>query len=83
MVNSDTQSQTVNDPEAVDARLCVVLSESLNELAMVGHADTACRLAGRACALLRGRNPSEWARFNKLLHRLSPMSGDIGVNRLS
>lgn len=83
MVNSDPQIQTTNDPGAIDARLCTVLSESLKALAMAGHADTACRLAGQACALLRGRNPAEWARFNKLLHRLSPMSGDIGVNRLS
>lgn len=79
MVSTGTDIRAANDSGEIDAELCAVLSESLMALAKAGQADAACRLAGRTCALLRGRNPAEWARFNKLLHRLSPMTGDISA----
>lgn len=77
MVNSDLKSRAADDSASVDTQLAALLSESLTELAKSGQADAACRLAGRACALLRGSNAKEWTRFNKLLHRLSPMTGGI------
>jgi hypothetical protein len=49
-----------------------VLVSSLEALAATGQVDEACRLAGRACAALRGRNPTGWRRFNVFLHRMSP-----------
>lgn len=79
MVNTSTEIRAANGSVEIDAELSVLLSESLKALAAAGQTDAACRLAGRACALLRGRNPPEWVRFNKLLHRLSPMTGDIGA----
>jgi hypothetical protein len=58
--------------------LSVVLHATLNDLAAAGQADRACRLAARACAVLRKNDPEQWGRFNRLLHRLSPMTDDIG-----
>ncbi len=48
-----------------------VLLQALEELAAAGRADAACRLAGRACAVLRNKDAQGWQRFNALLHRLS------------
>ncbi|MHA6646330.1 hypothetical protein [Mesorhizobium sp. A623] len=79
MVSTGTDIRAANGSGEIDAELCALLSESLTALTKAGQADAACRLAGRACALLRGRNSPEWARFNKLLHRLSPMTGDIST----
>ena len=59
-------------------KLCDVLLASLKALADAGEADAACRLAGRACAALREQDRTQWMRFNKLLHRLSSMTGPVG-----
>lgn len=48
-----------------------ILLSSLEALAATGQVDAACRLAGRACAVLRNNDPSGWRKFNALLHRLS------------
>lgn len=50
--------------------LTAVLIASLEALAAAGHADTACRLAGQACAELRHSDPAAWQRFNVFLHRM-------------
>lgn len=55
----------------IHAGLAGILIAALEELAATGRADAACRLAGRACATLRNRDPQTWQRFNALLHRLS------------
>ena len=47
-----------------------VLLASLEALARAGEADTACRLAGQACARLRHSDPAAWQRFNVFLHRM-------------
>jgi hypothetical protein len=70
-----------DDPTSVAAGLSEILQESLKALAAAGQADMACRLAGRACAVLRTKNPEQWGRFNKLLHRLGPMTGAVGTPR--
>ncbi|HET7411164.1 MAG TPA: hypothetical protein VFJ18_00765 [Pararhizobium sp.] len=49
-----------------------LLVTSLEALAAVGEVDTACRVAGRACVLLRSADPRAARRFNALLHRLTP-----------
>lgn len=54
------------------AQLSELLLRSLEELATAGKVETACRLAGRACALLREDDPRAEHRFNALLHRLTP-----------
>ena len=54
-----------------------ILLSGLEELAATGEVDAACRLAGRACAVLRKNDPSGWRRFNALLHRLSRLSGRL------
>lgn len=46
-----------------------VLLTSLEALVAAGQAEVACRLAGEACAALRGRDPDGWRRFNAFLHR--------------
>lgn len=48
-----------------------VLLASLRALAAAGRSDEACRLAGRACAAVRGSDPTAWRQFNALLHRLT------------
>ncbi len=48
-----------------------VLVASLRALAAAGRTDEACRLAGRACAAVRGSDPTAWRQFNALLHRLT------------
>lgn len=50
--------------------LAGVLLASLEALAATGEADTACRLAGKACAELRHSDPVAWQRFNVFLHRM-------------
>lgn len=49
--------------------LVAILLSSLDALVAAGEADTACRLAGEACAALRGRDDAGWRRFNAFLHR--------------
>jgi hypothetical protein len=51
-----------------------LLLQSLKELAAAGHAETACQLAGQACAVLRQHDPKGWQKFNTLLHRLTKRS---------
>jgi hypothetical protein len=63
---------------ATATRLSEILCESLTALAAAGQAEEACRLAGQACAALRGKDPQNWRRFNVLLHRLGPISGPVG-----
>ncbi len=48
-----------------------ILLASLKELAAAGRVETACRLAGQACAALRHHDPVAWRGFNALLHRLT------------
>ncbi len=48
-----------------------LLLAALQALAAAGQTETACRLAGQACAALRRRDPAQWRRFNALLHRLT------------
>ncbi len=52
------------------ADLADLLLVSLRELAAAGEVETACRLAGQACARLRRTDPRTTQRFNALLHRL-------------
>lgn len=52
------------------ASLYGVLLESLEALARAGEADAACRLAGKACAMLRHGDATAWQRFNAFLHRM-------------
>jgi hypothetical protein len=49
--------------------LAGILLSSLDALVAGGQADLACRLAGEACAVLRGRDETGWRRFNAFLHR--------------
>jgi hypothetical protein len=47
-----------------------LLLQGLQELAAAGRTETACQLAGQACAVLRRNDPKDWHKFNALLHRL-------------
>ncbi len=49
-----------------------LLLESLQVLAQTGQTESACRLAGRAYALLRTSQPEIARRFDVFLHRLTP-----------
>lgn len=51
--------------------LTKILATSLEALAACGQVETACRLAGQACAATRHDDPAGWHRFNALLHRLA------------
>ena len=81
MVSMPGQSQAGVTSDPVAAVLTDVLVESLQLVARAGDADAACRLAGRACAALRHDHPVQWRRFNVLLHRLSPATGQIPNSR--
>jgi hypothetical protein len=48
----------------------LLLLDALQKLADAGEADAACRIAGKACAILRRAAPKDERRFNALLHRL-------------
>jgi hypothetical protein len=48
----------------------LLLLDALQKLAGAGEADAACRIAGKACAVLRRASPKDERRFNALLHRL-------------
>lgn len=50
-------------------QVTLLLLESLQKLADAGEADAACRIAGKACVILRA-SPQDERRFNVLLHRL-------------
>jgi hypothetical protein len=68
---NDTSREPSKQKVAGSADLSEILVASLEALATAGRADTACRLAGRACAVLRGTDTITWHRFNVLLHRLT------------
>lgn len=53
-------------PDSLDR----ILLASLEALAAANETDTACRLAGQACAALRQHDDAAYRRFNALLHRL-------------
>jgi hypothetical protein len=57
-----------------------ILLSSLQALADAGHAEQACRVAGRACAVLRHHHGAEWRSFNTLQHRLARRTGPVGVS---
>jgi hypothetical protein len=80
-MSGDDVQATRSASASTAAELSGILQESLKALAAAGQAEAACRLAGQACAALRTRNPEQWARFNKLLHRLSPMTGAVGIRQ--
>jgi hypothetical protein len=67
--NADVVETRAGRPD-VPVALTDILLTSLEALAAAGQADAACRLAGKACAALRGRDPSGWQRFNVFLHRM-------------
>ncbi|MCS3727350.1 hypothetical protein [Bradyrhizobium betae] len=48
----------------------LLLLDALQKLADAGEVDAACRIAGKACAILRRGAPKDERRFNALLHRL-------------
>ncbi len=51
-------------------QVTLLLLDALQKLAEAGEADAACRIAGKACVILRGAAPRDERRFNALLHRL-------------
>lgn len=58
-------------PEQIPPDLSDVLLASLMVLVAAGRVETACRLAGQACAALRENSPGPWRRFNAFLHRFA------------
>ena len=67
---SDTDQRTNDASPLID-----LLLRSLKELAAAERTETACQLAGQACAALRHDDPKGWQKFNALLHRLTKMAG--------
>lgn len=55
-----------------ERQVALLLLDALQKLADAGEVDAACRIAGRACVILRGGSPGSERRFNALLHRLTP-----------
>ncbi len=49
----------------------LLLLDALQKLADAGEVDSACRVAGKACVILRRTAPKDERRFNALLHRLA------------
>ena len=78
-MNHDSRTEAENAFSSRDDELCEILRTSLQALADAGQSEAACRLAARACALLRKENPRRWGKFNGLLHRLSPMTDDVAT----
>ena len=75
MPENDPRAAAGRNPAPRIAELSDILLASLKALAEAGEPDAACRLAGSAGAAWRRDEPEQWSRFNKLLHRLSPMTG--------
>ena len=78
-------TQELSDPElaqtsrvAPQEGIIVLLLDALQKLANTGEVDAACRLAGKACVLLREISPGAEQRFNALLHRLARRLGPAG-----
>ena len=67
-----TGAYAKDGPSDGAARVAQILLESLTALASAGQAESACRLAGRACVALRSSEPALARRFDVLLHRLTP-----------
>jgi hypothetical protein len=57
--------------------IIVLLLDALQKLADDGEVDPACRVAGKACVLLRQTSPGAEQRFNALLHRLARRLGPV------
>lgn len=55
-----------------ERQVALLLLDALQKLADAGEVDAACRIAGRACVILRRGSPGNERRFNALLHRLTP-----------
>ena len=51
----------------------LLLLDALQKLADNGQVDAACRIAGKACVILRRTVPKDERQFNALLHRLVRM----------
>ncbi len=49
----------------------LLLLDALQKLAAKGEVDAACRIAGKACVILRRSDAGGERRFNALLHRLA------------
>lgn len=67
---------TASREEAGVTPLADILLASLNELAAAGRIESACRLAGQACAALREDSPAAWKGFNAFLHRFATRTPD-------
>jgi hypothetical protein len=67
------------EPHSAVTDLSGVLLTGLKALADAGEVEQACRLAGRACAILRRSHGDEWRGFNNLLHRLARRAGPVGA----
>ena len=78
-VTGANRDDAPEDAGSVTPELCDILLAGLRALADDGDADLACRLAGRACAVLRRSDGVQWHRFNVLLHRLIPKTGPVGT----
>ncbi len=52
-------------------QVIVLLLDALQKLADAGQVDVACRIAGKACVVLRQSDAKNERRFNALLHRLT------------
>jgi hypothetical protein len=61
--------------QAPQQGVTVLLLDALQKLADAGEVDAACRIAGKACVLLRQTFPGAEQRFNALLHRLARRLG--------
>ncbi len=75
MLRSRHDRRKRNDGMAASPDACegiaALLIEALQKLADTGEVDAACRIAGKACTMLRHRAPASEQRFNVLLHRLA------------
>lgn len=54
-----------------------LLLDALQKLADAGEVDAACRIAGKACVVLRPSDAKSEHRFNALLHRLTRRIGPV------
>lgn len=52
-------------------QVVVLLLDAVQKLADAGKVDAACRIAGKACVVLRPSDAKSERRFNALLHRLT------------
>ncbi|TQF34759.1 hypothetical protein UNPA324_32665 [Bradyrhizobium sp. UNPA324] len=65
------QAKSVKEQQEV----ALLLLDALQKLADAGEVDAACRIAGKACVVLRRSAPGGERRFNALLHRLTRSLG--------